>query len=136
LARVALLAPVHVDVSLAKPPRPPKHRYTLDTITTLICTVMAMVTMRASARAYAIFEAEKLGKRLQCPSYSSVRLWLLRLGVYHLTKAVQQAEDWIYVADHCVRIGSAKLFVVLGVRLGQVARGFSTREESDDGGAY
>jgi hypothetical protein len=120
----AQAALVDVNVPPAKLSRPPKHRYTLLTITTLLCTVIASVPMRAAARAYAIFEAEKLSLRLPCPSYSSVRLWLLRVGVYRLTKAIQQAEDWIYVADHCVRIGSAKLFVILGVRLGQLPDDF------------
>ena len=104
--------------------RPHKHRYALSTITTLVCTVVASVTMRAAARAYAIFEGEKMGKRSLSPSYSSVRLWLLRVGVYQLTKAVQNAGDWIYIVDHCVRVGSAKLFVVLGVRLSQLPEDF------------
>lgn len=93
-------------------------------MTALICTVIASVPIRAAARAYAIFEGELLGGRLRCPSFSSVRLWLLRLGVYCLKKPLQEAEDWVYVADHCIRIGTAKLFVVLGVRLGQLPEDF------------
>jgi hypothetical protein len=51
------------------------------------------------------------------PSYSSARLWLLRIGHYKLTRPKTHADDWVWIVDHTIQIGVSKCFVILGVRL-------------------
>jgi len=55
------------------------------------------------------------------PSWSSGRLWLLRLGCYKLSRPKEQAEDWVWIADHTVQIGQEKCLVIVGVRLSALA---------------
>ncbi len=53
------------------------------------------------------------------PCANTARLWLLRLGLYELTRPKPRAEDWVWIMDHTVQIGTLKVLVILGVRLSQ-----------------
>jgi hypothetical protein len=52
----------------------------------------------------------------EVPSYASIRLWLLRLGLYKLTRPLQRADDWIWIVDHTMQIGDMKCLIILGLR--------------------
>lgn len=54
---------------------------------------------------------------LDVPTWYTGRLWLLRLGYYKLTRPKDQADDWVWIADHTVQIGAEKCLVILGIRL-------------------
>jgi hypothetical protein len=54
------------------------------------------------------------------PSWYSGRLWLLRLGYYKLNRAQEHADDWIWIVDHSVQLGSEKCMVILGIRQSQL----------------
>ena len=54
------------------------------------------------------------------PHFTTVRLWLLRLGYYKLHRPKEQASDWVWIIDHSNPIGQEKCFVILGVRLSQL----------------
>ena len=54
---------------------------------------------------------------LDVPTWHTGRLWLLRLGYYKLTRSKEQADDWVWIADHTVQIGAEKCLVILGIRL-------------------
>ena len=54
---------------------------------------------------------------LDFPTWYTGRLWMLRLGYYKLTRRKEQADDWVWIADHTVQIGAEKCFVILGLRL-------------------
>ena len=49
-------------------------------------------------------------------SYYSVRLWLLRLGLYQLNRPKTQADDWMWIVDHTVQMGQRKCLIVVGIR--------------------
>ena len=51
----------------------------------------------------------------QASSYS-VRLWLLRLGLYHLNRPQEMADDWMWIADHTLQMGDRKCLIVVGIR--------------------
>ncbi len=53
----------------------------------------------------------------EAPHWTTGRLWLLRVGLYKLTRPKTIAEDWVWIVDHTVQIGVEKCFVVLGIRL-------------------
>lgn len=53
---------------------------------------------------------------LQVPVWQTGRLWILRLGYYELYRPKEKADDWIWVVDHSVQIGTTKCFVILGIR--------------------
>lgn len=71
--------------------------------------------MRGSSRIFDIISSFlELGQ--SSPSWYSGRLWILRLGYFKLERAKEQAEDWIWIVDHTVQLGSEKCMVILGIR--------------------
>jgi hypothetical protein len=51
------------------------------------------------------------------PSWSSSRLWLLRVGYYKLVRTKQVADDWAWIVDFTIQAGCMKCLTILGVRL-------------------
>jgi hypothetical protein len=51
------------------------------------------------------------------PSANGGQMWLLRLGLYELSRPKEQANDWAWIIDHTIQVGSVKCFLVVGVRL-------------------
>jgi len=49
-----------------------------------------------------------------------VRWWLQRLGLFALREGLEVADDWVYLIDHSVQIGTVKVCVILGLRLRDV----------------
>lgn len=58
-----------------------------------------------------------LGGEQEVPSPSSVRSWLLRVGLHQLQRPLEQADDWVWIVDHTVQIGELKCLIVVGFRL-------------------
>ncbi len=50
-----------------------------------------------------------------CPSTG--RLWVLRLGLYELTRPKERADDWIWLVDYSIQLDSVQCLTVVGVRL-------------------
>lgn len=64
------------------------------------------------------------------PSYSSIRRWLLRLGLYELQKGPEYRTDWIIILDLTIELGQLKCLVILGIpaaRLGET--GYALRHQ-------
>jgi hypothetical protein len=51
------------------------------------------------------------------PCANTGRMWLLRLGLYELTRPKEHADDWVWIMDHTLQLGSYKCLVIVGVRL-------------------
>ncbi len=51
------------------------------------------------------------------PSWSSSRLWLLRVGYYKLTRKKAIADDWVWIVDFTIQAGAMKCLTVVGLRL-------------------
>jgi hypothetical protein len=49
-------------------------------------------------------------------TYYSVRLWLMRLGLYQLSRPKPQADDWMWIIDHTMQMGEWKCFIIVGIR--------------------
>lgn len=48
------------------------------------------------------------GLDVAAASYYSVRLWLLRPGLYQLNRPKAQADDWMWIMDHTMQLGERK----------------------------
>jgi hypothetical protein len=59
---------------------------------------------------------EWLGVTRPVPRWTTIRTWLLRVGVSALREPIEAADDWVWMADHSNQIGPEKALVVLGVR--------------------
>ncbi|MGF1673163.1 MAG: hypothetical protein ACFCUV_05665 [Rivularia sp. (in: cyanobacteria)] len=49
------------------------------------------------------------------PSFSSIRNWLGRIGLYQLQKEKEYRSDWIFIVDLTIELGKQKCLLVLGV---------------------
>jgi len=51
------------------------------------------------------------------PSPNGGQMWLLRLGLYELSRPKEHADDWVWITDHTIQVGQVKCFLVVGARL-------------------
>jgi hypothetical protein len=96
----------------------PRHHYSLGQIAGIVAV---MLDCRGSLRGSALvmtFISRLLGREPEIPSPTSVRSWLLRVGLYQLQRPLEKADDWVWIMDHTVQIGELKCFLIVGFRLG------------------
>ncbi len=96
---------------------PSHHTYSVGHVALFIDLVLSGATsLRATVR---VFESvtTAFGLGLRSPTWFAVRLWLLRVGYYKLTRPKAVGTDWVWIVDHSIQLGEEKCFVILGVRL-------------------
>jgi hypothetical protein len=79
----------------------------------------AATSLRGAGRALGVIQ-ECAGLGPWSPSWSSTRLWLLRLGYYKLTRVKEEGSDWVWIVDHVVQAGQEKCLLIVGIRLSAV----------------
>ena len=99
-------------------PRLPHHEFGAKMIA--LCVNLARtVGLRPCVRCLKIV-FEWLGVSCRIPDWTTVRTWLMRVGVAAIEEPVEPADDWIWMADHSNQIGPEKALVVLGLRASQM----------------
>lgn len=78
--------------------------------------MQAAASMRSASATLSIF-AEKLPLDGRTPTANAGRLWLLRLGLYELTREKEQADDYVWMLDHTIQIGAVKCLLIVAIRL-------------------
>jgi hypothetical protein len=101
-------------VELATPVR--RHHYGLGVIVSALeCVLDGCQSFYASA--WVIQLLSYVGDGIEdAPSYASIRLWLLRVGLYKLIRPLERADDWIWIVDHTMQCGDRKCLIILGLR--------------------
>jgi hypothetical protein len=95
---------------------PRYHQYSVGHVKLYLDLVLAdAISVRGASRATQTMKTA-FQLPLAVPEWHTGRLWLQRLGYYKLTRPKEQANDWIWIADHTVQIGAEKCFVILGLR--------------------
>lgn len=51
------------------------------------------------------------------PVANTGQMWLLRIGLFELTRPKEAADDWVWIVDHTVQIGTVKCLLIVGCRL-------------------
>ena len=82
---------------------------------TFVMSVLQGAALRSTATVFETF-VETWDLPTAAPHWTSGRLWLLRVGLFKLTRPKPPGDDWIWFADHTVQIGVEKCLVVLGIR--------------------
>lgn len=108
------------SIALATFARPPRHhQYGAGHILVVLTFVLSSITsLRGAARAF-----QTLNALIPVPlplvpcSWWAGRFWLLRLGLYTLTRPKIRADDWVWIADHTVQTGPEQCLLIVGVRL-------------------
>jgi hypothetical protein len=57
------------------------------------------------------------GKVSRSPSPETLIQWELKIGLYKLERPKPPDQEWIWMADHVIRLGCFKCFVVVGVSM-------------------
>lgn len=99
------------------PVRIPRHRYALQTIRDYLDLVLSAPCSGRAAAWVLKRWSERTPGWAETPCANAGRTWLFRLGLYELTCAQEQAEDWVWLVDHTVQLGSHKGMLVVGLRL-------------------
>ncbi len=87
--------------------------------------------MRSASKSIAITQCAYEQKQFEAPSHATVQNLVLRIGLYELQRPKEVADDWIWVVDHTIQIGTVKILLVLGIRaqtFGQLQRPLECRD--------
>ena len=87
-----------------------------EVLTFLDAVLDGGAALRSTASVFEIF-VRHWDLAAEAPHWTTGRLWLLRVGLYKLTRPKTMADDWVWIVDHTVQIGVEKCLVVLGIRL-------------------
>jgi hypothetical protein len=84
-------------------------------------------SFRCAASVLELFQTRDEHERV--PDWSTGRLWLLRIGLAALLGPLVIADDWVWVVDHSIQIGTCKCLIILGIRLSDFPVGRPLRHE-------
>ena len=62
---------------------------------------------------------------LATPAYTTIRQWILKLGLYKLQSPKSSPNGWFFIIDTSIQMGSQKCVVVLGVRKLDINQNFT-----------
>ncbi len=90
-------------------------RYPLRTVTLAIRLVLfGLTSLRGSCRVAAVISSWFKGG---FPCHVAVQNWVMRFGLYRLTRPLERRSDWIYILDYTIEFGARKCLVLLGITL-------------------
>jgi hypothetical protein len=116
-----LFEPEIIGIDVAPPAR---HQFGAAIIHSVVMMLLASISARGAASALRVSMNCLLGNGEDTvsvgPSYSSARLWFLRVGYAKLMRPKTQATDWIWIIDHTLQTGTNKCLVILGIRQAQL----------------
>ena len=112
--RVGNGQPARKEGLLPADPRLKRHKFGCRVIQ-LAVNLARIIGLRPTERVLKIVW-EWLGWEHPLPAWTTIRTWLLRVGVAALREPREAADDWVWMADHSSQIGPEKALVVLGVR--------------------
>jgi hypothetical protein len=94
------------------------HHYSLGQIAGALSLLLdCRGSLRGSALATGLIN-RLLGGEPEVPSPTTVRSWLLRIGLHQLQRPLEPGDDWVWIVDHTVQIGELKCLIIVGFRLG------------------
>lgn len=116
-------------VELASPPS--RGQYSITVVHLCVdLVVQAAATMRGAVVSLELI-VERFSLNVVTPSFTAIRWWLLRIGCHALTCALPNRAAWVWLIDHTVQIGAAKLLVVVGCLLSDVPFGERALQHAD-----
>ena len=72
------------------------------------------VSLRGAEKVFELFQDDQFQTT---PSFTGIRKWLGRIGMYELKRENEYRDDWIFIVDFTVELGHQKALVILGVSL-------------------
>jgi hypothetical protein len=93
-----------------------RHQFPLGVVAGSLALVLYTGTRLQRVAAVLAMHWNWSGLDAGVASYYSVRLWLLRLGLYQLTRPKAHADDWMWIVDHTMQLGERKCLIIVGIR--------------------
>jgi hypothetical protein len=91
------------------------HHYTVDIVMIAIqLLINCGSSFRGIEKTLQLFNVNNLELE-KTPSFSCIRKWLGRIGLYELNREKEYRSDWIFIIDLTLELGKQKALVVLGV---------------------
>ena len=97
------------------------QQFPLSTVRLFVRAVLELpASLRGAAGLFKLLWEEGLSRvdDRDGPSAACGRLWLLRVGLYELVRPKQCADDWIWIVDHTIQLGTTRVLLVVGLRRG------------------
>jgi hypothetical protein len=94
----------------------PRQHFPLGVVASSLALVLRAATRLRSVSQAVAMSWSWQGMEVAAASYYTVRMWLLRLGLYQLNRPKQKADDWIWILDHTMQVGPWKCLLILGIR--------------------
>jgi hypothetical protein len=101
---------------------PAGHQFSSVQITLMLEWILSGISLRGACNVLARMRETDVdwGFDFPVPHFTTPRSWLLRLGYYHVTRAKEQGDDWVWIIDHSNQIGQEKCLLILAVRASQL----------------
>lgn len=95
----------------------PGHTYFENCARLFVRLVLdAACSLRGASAVMRLLET-RFSHQERTPTANTGRMWLLRVGLFELTRPKEQADDWVWILDHTVQIGVTKCLIIVAVRL-------------------
>jgi hypothetical protein len=94
----------------------PRHQFPLGVVSGSLALVLRTGTRLRRVPGVMAMYWRWSGMMESVASFYSVRMWLLRLGLYQLSRPKQPADDWMWIIDHTMQMGERKCLIIVGLR--------------------
>jgi hypothetical protein len=107
---LASVRPDDLEVRIAR------HQFPLGVVAGSLALVLRTGTRLQRVAAVLAMHWSWCSLDVRVASYYSVRLWLLRLGLYQLNRPKTHADDWMWIVDHTMQLGERKCLIIVAIR--------------------
>jgi hypothetical protein len=88
------------------------HHYTVDIVLVSIqLLIKCGISLRGIEKTLELFN----NLEEKTPSFTCIRKWLGRIGLYEMSREKEYRSDWIFIIDFTLELGKQKALVVLGI---------------------
>ncbi len=88
--------------------RVPYHSHSLGVVQLFLRLVLLAKTGFRGAAAALEIMSSLFPTDEPAPSPNGGQMWLLRLGLYELSRRKEHADDWVWIIDHTIKVGPVK----------------------------
>lgn len=98
---------------------------------TIQCATQGSAGFRCVSKIFNIIHNTLSLPTIPTPAFSTIRDWLLKIGLFNLTRPFEQGR-WVWIIDFSIQMGAMRCLLILGVRMEVLeARGDFTLSHSD-----
>jgi hypothetical protein len=103
--------------------RCPNYSYTIKQIYISIkCFLGSSTAFRGLSNVFQILQEWIVW--IGTPAYTTIRQWLLKVGLYKLERPKYSPNGWFFIIDTSIQMGPQKVVVVLGVKILEIGQNF------------